>query len=82
MNFAYLFTKTFSLGVDLSPGLYIFGNLAAKNGDDPNYKIGVAFYVKIFKGGGIGVGYPALEQGIGIQAPEKDNMALLFGIKL
>jgi hypothetical protein len=75
-------TKTFNLGIDLSPGLYVFGNLAAKNGDDPNYKIGVAAYVKLFKGGGFGVGYPIIEEGIGVQAPRKDNLALLFGLKL
>jgi len=75
-------TKTFNLGIDLSPGLYVFGNLAAKNGDDPNYKIGLAGYLKLFKGGGVGVGWPVLEQGIGLQKPSKDNVALLFGIKL
>lgn len=75
-------TKTFNLGIDLSPGVYVFGNLAAKNGDDPNYKIGIAVYVKLFKGGGFGVGYSIIEEGIGVQAPKKDNLALLFGLKL
>lgn len=75
-------TKTFNLGIDLSPGIYVFGNLAAKNGGDPNYKIGIAVYVKLFKGGGFGVGYSIIKEGIGVQAPKKDNLALLFGLKL
>ena len=65
------FTKTFKLGVDLSPGLYVFGNLAAKNGDGKNWSLGAALYVKIFKGGGVGLGWRALQERVGIQKPSK-----------
>ena len=75
-------TKTFDVGVDLSPGLYVFGNLAAKNGDEKNWSLGIALYLKIYKGGGVGLGYRVLQEKVGIQSPKTSNLALLFGIDL
>ena len=75
-------TKTFDLGIDLSPGLYVFGNLAAKNGDDKNWNLGVAAYLKIYRGGGVGLGYRVLQESVGIQKPSKKNMALIFGLNI
>jgi len=75
-------TKTFNYGIDFSPGLYVFGDAFAKNGDDKNWSLGVALYLKIFKGGGVGLGYRVLQEKVGIQSPKTSNLALLFGIDL
>jgi hypothetical protein len=75
-------TKTFNVGIDLSPGLYFFGDVQARNGDGRNWSLGIALYTKVYKGGGIGLGYRALQEGIGIEKPKKSNLAVLFAIDI
>jgi len=72
------------LGLDFAPGLYAFGNIAAKNGDDPNWSLGIAAGIKIpdLKDAVVGLAYTFLQQGEGGLPFKNENLAITVGLTL
>lgn len=72
------------LGLDFAPGLYFFGSIAAKNGDDPNWNIGVVAGIKIpaLKDAVIGLAYTFLQEGEGSLPFKNENLAITVGLTL
>jgi len=72
------------LGIDFAPGLYAFGNIAAKNGDDPNWKLGVAAGIKIpaLYDTVLGLAYTFIQEGEGGLPFKNENLAITVGITL
>ncbi len=69
------------LGFGFTPGAYLFGNLAAKNGDTPNWEIGAAAGVKV-KEAVIGLAYTVIKEGDGLQGPDKSSLSILVGLTI
>jgi len=72
------------LGLDFAPGVYAFGNIAAKNGDDPNWNLGVAAGVKIpdLYDTVLGLAYTFLREGEGGLPFKTENLAITVGLTL
>ncbi len=72
------------LGLDFAPGLYAFGNIAAKNGDDPNWNLGLAVGVKIpaLHDTVLGLAYNFLQEGDGGLPFNSENLAIMVGVTL
>ncbi len=71
-------------GLDFAPGLYLFGNIAAKNGDDPNWGLGTALGVKIpaFKDAVFGLAYTFIREGDGSLPFKRENLAITVGFTM
>ena len=72
------------VGLDFAPGVYGFGNMAAKNGDAPNWSLGVVVGVKIpaLYDTVIGLAYTYLQEGDGALPFKTENLAITVGITL
>ena len=72
------------LGLDFAPGVYAFGNVAAKNGDAPNWMLGVVVGIKIpaLFDTVLGIAYTYLQEGDGVLAFKNENLAITVGITL
>lgn len=72
------------LGLDFAPGVYGFGSMAAKNGDAPNWSLGVVAGVKIpaLYDTVLGLAYTFLQEGDGGLPFKTENLAITIGITL
>ena len=72
------------LNLDFAPGLYVFGNIAAKNDDAPNWNLGLAAGIKIpvLYDTVVGLAYTFLQEGEGGLPFKSDNLAITVGITL
>ena len=72
------------MNLDFSPGLYVFGNIAAKNDDDPNWYLGLAAGIKIpvMFDSVVGFAYTFLREGEGGLPFKSANLAIILGITL
>lgn len=62
----------------VTPGGYLVVGAQHVEGQDPNGAIGVAVHIDLFQKFGFGFAYEFWETNIGIQAPQKDNLAFLI----
>lgn len=72
------------VGLDFAPGVYAFGNIAAKNGDAPNWNLGVVVGIKIpvLYDTVVGLAYTYLQEGDGVLPFKTGNLAITVGITL